>query len=70
MEQVKKTYKKTEIGIIPNDWQVISLGHLLEFKNGLNKESKFFGFGTPIVNYMDVFKHNSLKRENINGKVS
>lgn len=51
------------------EWQIVSIGELLDFKNGLNKEKSFFGYGTPIVNYTDVYHHNGLYREQIKGKV-
>ncbi len=53
----------------PKDWLSFTLGDLLTFKNGLNKESKYFGYGTPIINYMDVFNNNSLFNKDIEGKV-
>ena len=62
-------YKKTEIGPIPEDWDAVRLGELFEFKNGLNKAKRFFGSGTPIVNYMDVFGRPDLRSEKIAGKV-
>jgi type I restriction enzyme S subunit len=68
--EVKKGYKITEIGIVPETWEISTLGKLFEFKNGLNKEKKFFGVGTPIVNYMDVYKNNGLLAEDIIGKVT
>jgi len=40
---------------IPSDWEVISLGNLGEFKNGINKDKEEFGHGFPLVNLMDVF---------------
>jgi type I restriction enzyme S subunit len=45
------------------------VGDLLKFKNGLNKGKAYFGYGTPIVNYMDVFKYAGLKRSNVQGLV-
>jgi type I restriction enzyme S subunit len=54
---VKKGYKKTEIGTIPSDWEVIQIAQLFNFKNGLNKEKQFFGRGIPILNYMDVYNN-------------
>lgn len=54
--QVKEGYKHTGVGIIPEDWEGCLLGNLFKFKNGLNKGKEFFGHGTPIVNYMDVFQ--------------
>jgi type I restriction enzyme S subunit len=68
--QEKKGYKQTEVGVIPENWEVIEIGQFIDFKNGLNKEKKYFGHGSPIINYMDVFKHPFVRAENILGKVS
>lgn len=54
----------------PKDWKIVDLGDILEFKNGLNKGKEYFGHGTPIVNYMDVYKKNGLRSKDINGSVS
>ena len=62
-------YKHSDVGVIPEDWDVISIGELFTFKNGLNKEKKFFGHGTPIVNYMDVFGRSSMRIGDIAGRV-
>jgi len=67
--ELKPGYKQTEVGVIPEEWDVTPLGNHFKFKNGLNKAKEFFGFGTPIVNYMDVYKHSTLKTENIQGCV-
>ena len=48
-------YKRTEVGVIPQDWKVRTLGALGEFKNGINKDKQDFGHGFPFVNLMDVF---------------
>lgn len=66
---VEKGYKQTEVGVIPEDWEVDLIGNLLVFKNGLNKAREFFGYGTPIVNYMDVYSKNTLNSTDIKGKV-
>jgi type I restriction enzyme S subunit len=66
----KEGYKKTKLGWIPEEWETKILGEFFEFKNGLNKEKEFFGYGTPIINYMDVNKKGSLMLDDINGKVS
>lgn len=70
MMEIREKYKQTEVGLIPSDWEVISLGEVFEFKNGLNKEKHFFGKGTPIVNYMDVFKNSGLKSGDLSGRVT
>lgn len=51
-------------------WGTATIGDFLDFKNGLNKGKEFFGHGTPIVNYMDVYKKRGLKKDDVCGKVS
>jgi type I restriction enzyme S subunit len=66
---VKEGYKQTEIGVIPEDWEVKQIGNSFIFKNGLNKAKKYFGEGKPIINYMDVFKNCGIYKKDIFGKV-
>lgn len=56
--------------VTPKDWESRPIGDFLEFKNGLNKGKEFFGYGTPIVNYMDVYHHRGLLASDIQGRVS
>lgn len=67
--QVRAGYKLTNIGPIPSGWDAIRVGDLFTFKNGLNKSNKFFGYGTPIVNYMDVFSCPALRISALSGRV-
>ncbi len=67
---VSNKYQFTDFGLFPSDWILISIGELLRFKNGLNKEKEFFGEGTPIINYMDVFNRPSIEKKHLNGKVT
>lgn len=50
-------------------WDIATIGDFLDFKNGLNKGKEFFGYGTPIVNYTDVYKKRGLKKADIQGRV-
>lgn len=50
-------------------WDIAVIGDYLDFKNGLNKGKEYFGYGTPIVNYTDVYKKRGLKKSDINGRV-
>jgi len=68
--EVTAKYKKTKAGLIPEDWDAPSLGEIFVFKNGLNKAKQFFGYGTPIVNYMDVYGKCGLLACDIQGRVS
>jgi len=49
------------------EWKTIK--EIFDFKNGLNKGKEFFGKGTPIVNFTDVFKNRSLTINDLKGKV-
>lgn len=68
--EIKKGYNEVEGISIPKGWNLVPLGDFLQFKNGLNKEKHYFGSGTPIVNYMDVYNYRGLKEEDILGKVT
>jgi type I restriction enzyme S subunit len=59
--ELKTGYKQTEIGVIPSDWEVKTLGEIGNFKNGINKSAEDFGFGHPFANLMDVFGKTSIK---------
>lgn len=53
-----------------NSWAHKTLGELFVFKNGLNKGKEYFGYGTPIINYMDVYKHPAIKKKYVQGRVT
>lgn len=52
------------------EWDTALIGDIFDFKNGLNKGKEFFGYGTPLVNYTDVYKKRALKRTDLKGRVS
>lgn len=68
--KIPEGYKKIDVGVIPENWDYIKIGDIFDFKNGLNKEKQYFGEGTPIVNYMDVYLNRGLKSSDIKGKVT
>jgi len=51
-------------------WEQRKVGVFYDFKNGLNKGKAFFGHGTPIVNFTDVFHNRSLYCKDLCGRVS
>ena len=51
-------------------WTKVLLADLLEFKNGLNKSSDFFGAGTPIINFMDVMRSPIITQTRVHGRVT
>lgn len=52
-----------------DEWIRTVIEEHFEFKNGLNKEKEFFGTGTPIINFVDVYKLNYIKQDDILGLV-
>ncbi len=68
--ELRPGYKRTEVGVIPEDWSTPTLGEMFVFKNGLNKAKEYFGYGTPIVNYMDVYQHPGFRALDVKGRVS
>ncbi|WP_303661409.1 restriction endonuclease subunit S [Staphylococcus aureus] len=52
------------------EWEEKKVGELLEFKNGLNKGKEYFGSGSSIVNFKDVFNNRSLNTNNLTGKLN
>ncbi len=61
---------ETRLPGFEGEWEEVRLGDLFSFKNGLNKAREFFGHGTPIVNYMDVFKDPVIRFSQLEGRVS
>lgn len=60
-EEIKEGYKKTEIGIIPEDWEVKRLGELGSIYNGLSGKNKSdFGSGKPFIPYKNVFDNSKI----------
>jgi len=62
-------FKDSPVGRIPVGWNCKTIGELLEFKNGLNKEKEYFGRGNPIVNFTDVFHRHGITLSDLAGKV-
>lgn len=52
------------------DWEQRKVGEFYDFKNGLNKGKEFFGEGTPIVNFTDVFHNRGIYAKSLKGKVT
>lgn len=52
------------------DWEQRKVGEYYDFKNGLNKGKEYFGIGTPIVNFTDVFHLRGIYEKDLKGKVS
>jgi len=51
------------------DWDVSRIEEHFIFKNGLNKEKDYFGRGTPIINFVDVYHLDGIKKQDVKGLV-
>lgn len=61
---------KTRLPGFNEPWKPELIADLLDFKNGLNKASQYFGHGTPIVNFMDVMRSPVITVDRVKGLVS
>lgn len=56
MELVQEGFKETEVGLIPEDWNIVRLGDKIKLKNGFALQSNFFSERGPIVMTPGNFK--------------
>lgn len=63
-------YRQTEIGVIPEDWSLISFSEFMEFRNGVNADKAAYGKGVPFINVLEVITKSHLRLEDIPGRVS
>ncbi len=64
MPVVPKGYKQTEVGVIPEDWEVKRLGQLGNFHKGQGvKRSDSAGGNIPCIRYGEIYtQHNDIVR--------
>jgi len=48
-EQIKPSYKRTEVGVIPEDWDLKPLGEFVSYTNGKAHEKSIIDHGTFVV---------------------
>lgn len=68
-EPVRTGYKKTEVGVIPEDWKLCSFSELLDFQNGVNADKRAYGRGIPFINVLEVITKTHLYQTDIPGRV-
>lgn len=62
-------FKQSEIGAIPEDWALTTLGTLLAFTNGLNADKAAYGKGMPFINVMEPITRSHIYGPEIPGRV-
>lgn len=63
-------YKQTDFGSVPQHWDVLPMGDLFTFQNGVNAEKGAYGRGIPFINVLEVITHSTLTETKIPGRVS
>lgn len=66
---VPEGYKQTPFGIFPCDWETISLGDLLDFKNGVNADKEKYNSGVKMISVMDILADGPIYYDKIRGQV-
>lgn len=61
--------KMTELGPIPAEWSVVSLGDLFSFKNGYNTSAECYGAGTPVASVLEALDWMPVTNSRIRTKV-
>ena len=66
--QVPKGYKQTEVGVIPEDWQVLPLAEIAAIERGKfsarpRNDPRFYGGEYPFIQTGDVTRSNGLIRK-------
>lgn len=60
-KEVREGYKITELGEIPNEWNIIKLRDVVTYHNaGIYKKKELFGEGTNIVGVSNLYNNNSI----------
>ncbi len=62
-------FKMTELGPIPKEWSVVSLGDLFSFKNGYNTSAECYGAGTPVASVLEALDWMPVTNSRIRTKV-
>jgi len=57
VDEVRPGYKRSEVGVIPENWDIRPLSELFELKNGVNADIHDYGRGTPFANVLEVITH-------------
>ncbi|PIQ24501.1 hypothetical protein COW64_18705 [bacterium (Candidatus Blackallbacteria) CG18_big_fil_WC_8_21_14_2_50_49_26] len=52
--QLKDGYKQTEVGVIPADWGIQSLGFICDVRDGTHESPRFFKHGVPFITSKNI----------------
>ncbi|SHK56038.1 restriction endonuclease subunit S [Anaerotignum lactatifermentans] len=67
--KVPDGYKRTVVGIVPNEWENKRLSELLKFQNGVNADKEKYNSGIKMISVMDILSNRPIFYDNIRGHV-
>jgi type I restriction enzyme S subunit len=68
--EVRPGYKQTEVGVIPEDWEVKTFVELFAFRNGVNADKDSYGQGIRFINVLEPITYSHLYGPEITGQVT
>ena len=68
--EVRHGYKQTEIGSIPQGWDVKSFDELFDFRNGVNADKNSYGQGVPFINVLEPITYSHIHGPEIPGRIT
>lgn len=67
---VRPGYKRTELGVIPTEWEVRPFGRLFQFANGVNADKDAYGRGVRFINVLEPISYSHIYGPEIPGRVT
>jgi len=67
--ELKPGYKQTEVGVIPEEWQLVPFSELLDFRNGVNADKSAYGKGVRFINVLEPITYSHIRASDIPGRV-
>ncbi|ARU41204.1 hypothetical protein CCB80_08680 [Armatimonadetes bacterium Uphvl-Ar1] len=68
--EVKPGYKQTEVGVVPEDWEVTRFAELFAFRNGVNADKAAYGQGVRFINVLEPITYSHIHGPEITGQVT
>jgi type I restriction enzyme S subunit len=67
--ELRPGYKQTEVGVIPEDWEIIPFSELFDFRNGVNADKAAYGKGVRFINVLEPITYSHITALDIPGRV-
>ncbi|ORC38344.1 hypothetical protein B4O97_00885 [Marispirochaeta aestuarii] len=68
--ELKPGYKQTEVGVIPEDWEIVPFAELFAFRNGVNADKASYGQGVRFINVLEPITYTHIHGPEVTGQVT